>query len=317
MNYMDKRPSVTVLMPVRNGEYFINRSLENLIEITNSRDEILVINDGSTDSTLTLLQAWEKKCDRLNVISRKHFGLVSTLNFGLQEASNEVIARADVDDLYRKDRLDLQINLLKGKVGLIFSDYRFKSLSDKEYGIIPTAIFSDAMSLSLLASQRSPHPSAMFLRNAVIEVGGYLEDELLVEDLGLWFRMNSKFDIVGCPEVLLDYTLHENSISITKRKQMIAKRNLLRNSVVLKWSKPSLSESRISFILENYEKFSFSPRRRILFIRDLYVANKLGIQQTKKYRIFLYFFVWSTREPRMLWEFGILVIEMWKRKIVR
>jgi len=121
------RTPCTVLLPVRNGEEFISKSLENLLQITGEQDQILVMNDGSTDSTTSILKQYQEKYDRLYVITIPQSGLVIALNTGLENALNEFVARADVDDLYREDRLDIQVELLEAnpRIGAVFSDYKF------------------------------------------------------------------------------------------------------------------------------------------------------------------------------------------------
>ena len=93
------RAKCSVLLPVRNGEMFVRESLQNLIQLTTPDDEILIINDGSTDSTSAILAEYQELHERVKVIDTPPLGLVAALNKGLASAKNEFIVRADIDSV--------------------------------------------------------------------------------------------------------------------------------------------------------------------------------------------------------------------------
>ncbi len=216
-------------MPVRNGEKDLRISLENLIRITKSKDQILVIDDGSTDSTKAILKEFQQTCDRIQFISIPASGIVTALNLGLENAVHEYIARADVDDIYREDRLDLQVKFLdlEKDVAAVFSDYIFWSHDQGDLGCMPSGVVGSATRLSVVDAFRMPHPSVVFRKSAVIEVGRYLESEFPAEDLGLWLRLLNGNQLASIPQPLLRYQVNPSGISSTRREEMLRKKNEL------------------------------------------------------------------------------------------
>ena len=229
----NKRSPCTVLMPVRNGEKHLPVALDNLMEITNTSDQILVIDDGSTDSTKTILKHYQDLCNRIEVISIPASGIVTALNKGIENALYEYIARADVDDLYRKDRLELQVRLLDSEqhVVAVFSDYVFWNQIRGDLGYMPTGVTCSATRLSVVDAFRTPHPSVTFRKSAVINVGGYLESEFPAEDLGLWLRLLNNYELASVSEPLLRYQVNPSGISSTRRAEMLRKKNELLSSI--------------------------------------------------------------------------------------
>jgi len=220
-------------MPVRNGEKHISSALENLLKITISSDQILIIDDGSTDSTKSILKQYQDKDDRIKVISIPASGIVKALNQGLDNALHEYIARADVDDLYREDRLDLQVQFLDSEqdVVAVFSDYIFWNQTDGDLGSMPTGVTRSATRLSVVDAFRMPHPSVTFRKSAVMKAGGYLESEFPAEDLGLWLRLLNDNEIASISEPLLRYQMNPSGISGTRRAEMLRKKNELLSSI--------------------------------------------------------------------------------------
>lgn len=223
------REKCSVLLPVRNGESFLRASLENLFLMTVPGDEIVVIDDGSTDSTSFILEEMQKLDERLISISVPPIGLVAALNKGLEIARNEFVARADVDDSYLLERLDLQVAYLESHpaAAAVFSDYIFYSEGKRNLGYMATGVTPLATKLSLVDAFRTPHPSVTFRRSAVIQVGGYLAEDFPAEDLGLWIRLSSKYDLGSLPFPLLKYRLNPVGVSASRQIAMIRKRDEL------------------------------------------------------------------------------------------
>ena len=216
-------------MPVRNGETHLKISLDNLIKITKPQDQILIIDDGSTDSTKEILREFKQTIERIQVISIPASGIVTALNLGIDNADHEYIARADVDDIYREDRLDLQVEYLdrEADVGAVFSDYVFWNKEHRDLGCMPTGAIRSATRLSVVDAFRLPHPSVLFRKSAVIKVGCYLKSEFPAEDLGLWIRLLRYYEIASIPQLLLRYQLNPTGISSTRREGMLRKKNEL------------------------------------------------------------------------------------------
>ena len=105
-------PLVTVLMPVYNGEKFLNEAIESILCQTFQDFEFLIINDGSTDNSQQCIESFHD--DRIRVINKKNnIGLVGTLNRGLENSNGTYIARFDQDDISLPNRLKNQLKFLE------------------------------------------------------------------------------------------------------------------------------------------------------------------------------------------------------------
>lgn len=218
---------ITALLPVKDGSIFLEKSRMAITSNCHEEDEILVVDDGSVDNSLSKLLLWANEDLRVRVISNPNPGLVNALNLGIIESSNRYIARFDVDDDYENYRISKQRERLEEGIVAVFSDYDFKTPSGRHLGNIPSAVSASAVSISLVSSQRTAHPSVLFDKEAVIAVGGYREEDFPAEDLSLWLRLSRAGNLISIPETLLHYRLSPNSITGQKRNEALSQRDKL------------------------------------------------------------------------------------------
>ena len=107
-----KAPRVSVLLPVWNGEAFLEPAIESMLRQTLSSFELIVIDDGSTDASAAMAGKFACGDDRVRVMRRAHEGLSAALNAGIAAARGEYIARMDADDINVPDRLQKQVAYL-------------------------------------------------------------------------------------------------------------------------------------------------------------------------------------------------------------
>lgn len=116
---------VSIIVPVYNGQDFINRCLNSLINQTYSNVEIIVINDGSTDNSLDLLKKYN---DKIILINKENSGVSDSRNLGLEKASGDYIMFCDIDDWYEKVTVEKAVceignyDLLKYRETRVFFD---------------------------------------------------------------------------------------------------------------------------------------------------------------------------------------------------
>ena len=116
---------VSIIVPVYNGQDFINKCLNSLINQTYSNVEIIVINDGSTDNSLYLLKKYN---DKIILINKENSSVSDSRNLGLEKASGDYIMFCDIDDWYEKVTVEKAVceignyDLLKYRETRVFSD---------------------------------------------------------------------------------------------------------------------------------------------------------------------------------------------------
>ena len=270
---MVTQTGVSIVLPVRNGARFLENSIRSISGFAREFDEIVAIDDGSTDFTPKILEGWARTDTRVKIVKSGGVGLAESLNLALTIAKHNWIARADVDDTYSSERLTQQIKLIGPSVVAIFSDYNIVSASGRLYGRIPTAIFPLPVKLSLIGGSRTPHPIVLMNRTAAISAGGYLTSEFPAEDLGLWVRMQDFGSLVSSPESLLNYLVSNDSVTSTKRTSSIEqKRKILKNFRMSEREIQIFSDEFKEYI-KSYKKLSSGYERIVLLYRDILSYN--------------------------------------------
>lgn len=94
---------LSVIVPIYNTEKYLNQCVQSILQQTYQNLEILLIDDGSTDGSLTLCRAFEKKDDRVHVIHKKNEGLIATKKVGLEKATGDYVGFVDSDDWIERD----------------------------------------------------------------------------------------------------------------------------------------------------------------------------------------------------------------------
>ena len=268
---------ITALIPIYNGEQFLFQLWEKLTINMEATDEIIFIDDMSTDGTYKVLNKLATQDSRVRIISNRNKGLSNALKVGLREATNLWIARFDVDDIYPNDRIINQRTLIEKESVAIFSDYEFIGSKNRKLGYVPSAIFSEAIKTSLYSSQRTAHPSALFNKEAVIEAGGYRQHDFPAEDLSLWLRLSRLGIMKSIPSSGLGYFLHKNSVTAKRRKEILIKKDILLKTIGTSQNNILIIKENICEYFERYNGYSYSNERRLLLLKDylrMYRYNK-------------------------------------------
>lgn len=208
-----ERPGIAVIMPVWNGAAHLGAAIESILKQTAKDFEFLIIDDGSTDGTVAMVESYQDP--RIRLIRQEHAGIVVALNRGVAEARAEWIARMDADDIAYPDRLERQLCLLKRRPGAVLCHTQIRIVGEARY-VTPAGRFVRSEGLTLLRlCYQCPivHPTVMFRKDAFLACGGYLADERHAEDFGLWGRLVQQGSIIGIATPLLDLRVHHGSIS--------------------------------------------------------------------------------------------------------
>ena len=266
---------VTILVPVFNAENSISVGMKSILEMARENDEILVIDDGSSDGSLLELQKFSREDDRINLISRKHQGLVDVLNFGVSESSNELVARADIDDSYHPERLNYQVATISESpdISAVFSDYEVTNINGDGLGIIPSAVTENLTKLSLINHQRTAHPSVLFRKGAVTAAGSYIPSDFPAEDFALWIRLSKISKLRSVPKVLLRYTLNPTGISLMRAEEMKNRTSILQAELG-KSLDLEMYHNKLLQDLAELNTTTLPAERKLLSVRDFVTLQK-------------------------------------------
>lgn len=203
-------PLVSVVLPVRDGESFLEEALESVREQTFSDWELVVIDDGSTDGTPGLLRSWAQRDARIRIHRQEGRGIGAALRLGCSLSSAPLIARMDADDVCRPERLQRQVELLERRpeVSLVGTGVRYVDSRGRPIKVALPPADDAGIRQRLEVETVFFHPTVVVRRAAYEAVSGYREVAVPAEDLDLWLRLAEQHRMANIPEPLLDYRLH-------------------------------------------------------------------------------------------------------------
>jgi len=227
--------TISVVMAVYNGAEELDATIDS-IEGQEERDfEVIAVDDGSTDATPAMLDAWAARDPRVRVLHQENRGLTRALIAGCEAARGRYLARQDCGDLSHPRRFALQRQLLDGNSELAFVSCWTAFVGPELEPLYETRGRTTGPVMILDPSQPwgtvdgpTSHPSVMMRRDAYEAAGGYREAFRAGQDWDLWYRLGAlgKFQIV--PEALVTARVSPNSISGSGRaaQQALAKLSL-------------------------------------------------------------------------------------------
>ncbi len=209
-------PTVSVLIPVYNGASYLRKAIDSILHQTYKNFELLITDDGSTDQSPIILQAYTKLDQRIQVISRENRGLTPTLNEMIWRSRGEFIAILEQDDIALPERLAQQVEFLRVHPDVVCISGA-QELID-EAGRFLTCLQlpendQDIQSLALAGHGSMAHPGVMIRRTALVTIGGYDETMTLAHDLDLWLRLGEIGKLANLRNPVMQYRLHNKSLS--------------------------------------------------------------------------------------------------------
>lgn len=239
-------------MPVYNAGKYLAAAIDSILAQTFTDFEFLIIDDASTDSSVSIVQAYTDSRIRLYQ-NKENLGISATLNKGIALASCEVIARMDADDISYPERLEKQYGYLLAHPECTLVCAKARVVTEDGQLIRVDRFGSALYYYNLTFICWIYHATVMFRKGAVQEVGGY--STTYGEDYALWCQLLRKYKIHNLPEVLLDYRESEQSISnVLKREEyeQAGREQTLRNLRYFAGEKYTLPESCLECLRHNF-----------------------------------------------------------------
>jgi glycosyltransferase involved in cell wall biosynthesis len=202
------QPRVSIVMPVRNSDRFLARTVDSLLAQTFGDFELIVVDGGSTDRTLDILSGY--KDPRIRIFE-KPLEITPARNFGIAQAVSPWIAAHDSDDISLPRRLELQWNALNRTPNAVLS-YTDANIIGNVSAAGGRARFPRTQAfLAMRLCYQFPmvHSAAMFSKEAALAAGGYTWR--WAEDYGLAGRLVERGRTVAIPKKLVEFRLHPTS----------------------------------------------------------------------------------------------------------
>jgi glycosyltransferase involved in cell wall biosynthesis len=227
-------PEISVLLPCYNAATILQEALDSLQAQTFPDFEIICIDDGSTDKTLEILQAYAQKDPRFVVLAEPHRGVVGAANHGLEACRGDIIVRMDADDRCHPERIQKQQDYLLNHpdvavVSCLVEGFPATAVGEGfqlYYDWLNSLTTHEDITREIFVESPIANPSAAFRRSWIQDLGGY-RDQGWPEDYDLWLRFytaGARFAKV--PEVLFYWREHPGRL--THKDSRYAVENFLR-----------------------------------------------------------------------------------------
>lgn len=190
---MNKTPIISVLLPVYNGEKYLNTAIDSILKQTYTNFELIILDDCSTDHTADIIKSYSDKRIRY-IYNEKNLKIAASLNKGISLAKGKYIARMDADDISYPERFKRQIEIFENNPNVDIVNVRFNTMSEDgthlkkfRYNISPS---SNALKYLVHIDSFICHAGVM-IRKEWYQKFNYntTDDTYNVEDCDLWIRM--------------------------------------------------------------------------------------------------------------------------------
>ncbi len=192
---------ISTVIPCFNRADYLPIAINSVKNQTYHIDEIIIIDDGSTDNTQDILN----KIDGIKVIKTKNLGVSHARNIGIKESKNDLIAFLDSDDVWTQDKIEKQVNFHKKNFDILFSHTGERWIRDGNRVKYPKSLkkpqgdcFLQNISTCKIAT------SSVLMRKSIFDDIGYFDEKLKVcEDYDLWLRVTQRYTIGLIDEELI------------------------------------------------------------------------------------------------------------------
>ena len=236
---------ISVVMPVFNEEASLEKTVDSVLIQEGVNLELIIVDDGSTDSSATILERIAGSDQRVHVIAQKNQGITRALINGCELAKGRLIARQDAGDWSLPGRLKAQLDSLNAQTDSALSSCAVRYFSEDseqlfEKTLSPEEALKGLRPASLKDIQGPPHHGCvMFERQAYLACGGYRDDFYVAQDLDLWTRLAEAGNHVSLAQVYYEATLRRNAISTSLRALQESSREHIFNCIIERKTKGS------------------------------------------------------------------------------
>ena len=269
---MNQKPLISVVMPVYNGGVYLKEAIESILNQTYKNFEFIIIDDGSTDNSLSIIKEYAFNDNRIIVVDRENRGLITTLNEGIDLAKGKYIARMDADDISLPTRFEKQFKYMEqNNLDICGGDFIIIDEKGKEikHSVVPKSFKEIVLTLGF--NVPFAHPSVFikksFLIKHKIKYGG--SGKKFAEDLDMWLTMFNHGAIFGnVNDKILLYRIVPTSLSRINSKMINKEIEIQFNNFVNKQHNVYKQ-----CIYDIVEVKSLTKEQQILLIRSIFALK--------------------------------------------
>ncbi|MEI7423468.1 MAG: glycosyltransferase family 2 protein [Prolixibacteraceae bacterium] len=286
-------PEISVIMPVYNAESYLKESIQSILNQTYTNFELIICDDGSTDRSLEIIQAFRD--ERIRVIrNEQNLGIPLTLNRLIEACLGKYIARQDSDDISLPKRLEKQARFLEknpqvGLCGTNFITFGHKNIRR----LMPQK--DEEIRAFLLINNPICQPTIMVRKTCLTKPYDQAYD--LSEDYAHGYELSKITKLANLPDVLLKYRWHGTNISLTKEQIMIENANQIRANIFRETLGYDITEQETRLLRLATDSNLTDLNQLVLlekFLKNIQLKNKISVYYNEQALNNLSFHFWAS-----------------------
>ena len=291
------KPTISVIMPVYNGEKFLNEAINSILTQTFTDYELIIINDGSTDNTEKIVLSYDDS--RIIYVKNEYnLKLIKTLNKGVELAKGKYIARMDADDISLPIRFEKQVEIFNSYTGIDIVNINSYSLSEegRYFRRQKSAVTLGFEAIKYLIPLQNfiCHPGVV-VKSELLKNYKYIDDlsKEHIEDFDLWNRMLKD----GCicytiDECLIYYRNNIASINRTQKDKQVERMYLLCSNLIEEQFNFQFNSNSLKILLgekvqggyDILKRFSKEILAYLLLIKNNFPISSFGYREMEQWR---------------------------------
>lgn len=215
-NEAQNSPRLSVVMTVYNGENYIEAAVQSILSQDISDIPILIVNDGSTDTSGRILAQIAKQNPHIRVFNQENRGIPESVNELFGMVSTEYVTRMDADDISLPGRFSRQIAYLDAhpEIDVLGAHALYIDSDGRPIYVPKLPLEHDEIDTANLRGACSFIQSSVMMRSAIVRrVGGYDPHYRAAQDLDFWLRAAEHGRLANLPDVLLKYRITQSGVS--------------------------------------------------------------------------------------------------------
>lgn len=280
-----EKKMVSIVLPVYNGEKYLEKSIQSVISQSYMNWELLILDDCSTDNSSIIAKKYVARDNRIKYYrNESNLKLPRNLNKGFSLSNGEYLTWTSDDNMYKPNAIEKMVDALENNddSDFVFASCRIIDEDDNEIEYIMV----DDLSKKRIVGLDSVGACFMYTRKVYETVGDYDPNFTLVEDFDYWQRIFMKFNAVTINEILYFYRWHDGALTSTMKKEQF-------NSTLEKMLLKNRSGfGKITMLEKYYYYFGLNRCRENLESKE----NPYKI----KYKLFSLYYLFFHRLPNKL-----------------
>ncbi|KQT33879.1 hypothetical protein ASG22_17415 [Chryseobacterium sp. Leaf405] len=286
-------PKISVILPAFNAEKYLSDAVDSILSQSYTDFELLIINDGSSDSTKDIILGYNDKRIRY-IENERNLGLIETLNKGILLSKGKYIARMDADDICDLSRFEIQIDFMEKNTEYIICSSSRKEFTENisQYHLSMLPVDNISIRIHSVFSTPFTHPAVMFRSDIIKENNLFFEKDFkYAEDYQLWIKILQYGKGYNFKLPLLYYRNTPNSQTNVGASQIEDRKKTISNiqQLALKQHNIVLNQKELDFIyilslsekIRNIDFEIFPVEFIISFFKKLYAELEVSYPGNK------------------------------------